>query len=487
MAQQHARKYAKSAQGIGSPEALPFRAAPHNIEAEQALLGAILVNNEAHDRVSGFLEQHHFYDPLHQQIYETASKLIASGKQATPITLRTFFENAEPIDAGMTAPQYLGRLAANAATIINARDYGRTIHDLATRRSLISICEEAVNTAFDSPVDFPPREQIEEVERGLYALAATGESGQRPSTFDAALEEALRRIDDAHRRGDGLAGISTGIKSIDIMTGGVPEGEMMILASRPSVGKTALGTNIVFNMAAAGIPAAFISIEMSASDVAMRCLAADTGISLERLRRGLLQTDEMARLVAAKASLTKMPLHILDSAGQTAAQIRSTLRRLKRKHGTRAAVIDYLQLMNFASQTRGLNRAQEIGDITKALRNCAKELHMALILLCQLNRETDKREGRRPQMTDLRDSGAIEADADVIGLLHREEYYLERNRPRDGDEDAKAKWDQDMERWAGRAELIIAKVRQGRPGPAWLRFDGPTTTFSSDDSAGVRA
>src|SRR5262245_39969182 len=179
------------------PDALPFRKAPHNLEAEQALLGAILLNNEAHDRVSGFLEPHHFYDPLHQQIYETASKLIASGKQATPITLKTFFENAEPIDAGLTVPQYLGRLAANAATIINARDYGRTIHDLATRRALILIGEDLVNAAFDSPVDFPPKEQIEEAETRLFALAETDKYGQGFLAFNNALTHAIEMANNA--------------------------------------------------------------------------------------------------------------------------------------------------------------------------------------------------------------------------------------------------------------------------------------------------
>ena len=169
------RTPAEAAEKSASPDALPFRAAPHNLEAEQALLGAILVNNEAHDRVSGFLEPQHFYDPLHQQIYETAAKLIAVGKQATPITLKTFFETAEPIDATLTVPQYLGRLAANAATIINARDYGRTIYDLATRRQLILIGEDMVNAAYDSPVDFPPKEQIEEAETRLFSLAETGQ------------------------------------------------------------------------------------------------------------------------------------------------------------------------------------------------------------------------------------------------------------------------------------------------------------------------
>src|SRR6185295_18853481 len=218
-----------------SSEALPFRAAPHNLEAEQALLGAILVNNEAHDRVSGFLEPHHFYDPLHQQIYEVTAKVITSGKQATPITLRTFFEKAEPIDAGLSVPQYLGRLAANAATIINARDYGRTIHDLATRRQLILIGEDMVNVAFDSPVDFPPKEQIEDAETRLFGLAETDKYGQGFLGFNTALTNAVDMAGNAYKRDGNLSGISTKFSGLDNKMGGLQASDLIVLAGRPSM------------------------------------------------------------------------------------------------------------------------------------------------------------------------------------------------------------------------------------------------------------
>src|SRR6187399_312651 len=224
------RKPAGAPGGAASPEALPFRTAPHNIEAEQALLGAILVNNEAHDRVSGFLEPEHFYDPLHQQIYEVTAKVITSGKQATPITLRTFFEKAEPIDAGLTVPQYLGRLAANAATIINARDYGRTVHDLAVRRQLILIGEDMVNVAFDSPVDFPPKEQIEEAETRLFALIDRGERG-RESEFSAAADTAMKAVRDAHLGKS--VGLPTGLKDLDSKIGGLQSISSSSLPGQP--------------------------------------------------------------------------------------------------------------------------------------------------------------------------------------------------------------------------------------------------------------
>lgn len=232
-------------------EPLEFRQPPHNIEAEQALLGAILINNEAMDRVAGFLEPHHFYDPLHQQIYEVAGKLIQAGKQATPITLRTFFENAEPIDDDLTVPQYLGRLAANATTIINAADYGRTIYDLAIRRALISIGEDLVNTAYDSPVDFPPEQQIEEAENRLYELAEKGKYGQGFLTFGQALTQAIEMANAAYQREGHLSGLSTGLVDLDAKLGGLQNSDLIILAGRPSMGKTALATNIAYNVAKA--------------------------------------------------------------------------------------------------------------------------------------------------------------------------------------------------------------------------------------------
>src|SRR5262247_2224785 len=312
------RKPAEVAGKTGATEALPFRVAPHNIEAEQALLGAILVNNEAHDRVSGFLEAQHFYDPLHQQIFEVASKLIASGKQATPITLKTFFETAEPIDQTLSVPQYLGRLAANAATIINARDYGRTVYDLATRRQLILIGEDMVNAAYDAPVDFPPKEQIEEAETRLFSLAETGKYGQGFLAFNLALTTAIDMANNAFQRDGGLSGIATLLRDLDSKLGGLQPSDLVILAGRPSMGKTALATNIAFNVARSrarslaerpeldgadlshdGAVVGFFSLEMSAEQLATRILSEQAGIPSEKIRRGMIDEPEFKRLVEA--------------------------------------------------------------------------------------------------------------------------------------------------------------------------------------------
>ena len=285
------------------PKEPPFRAAPHNIDAEQALLGAMLVNNEAHDRVSSFLEPHHFYDQLHQQIYETAAKLIGSGKQATPITLKTFFESAEPIDASLTVPQYLGQLAANASTIINARNYGRTIYDLATRRNLILIGEDMVNVAYDSPVDFPPKEQIEEAETRLFSLAEQDRNERIELSAYDAMDLAIKQANQAYRNGACLGGLSMGIDAIDAKLGGLGSGDLMILAGRPSMGKTALGLNIASRVAAAGPRVYFVSLEMSGEQLGSRLLAASAYLHLiygaasvlPRACRGWLPRTNVAR------------------------------------------------------------------------------------------------------------------------------------------------------------------------------------------------
>src|SRR5262245_20077304 len=344
-----------------SPDALPFRAAPHNLEAEQALFGAILVNNEAHDRVSGFLEPQHFFDPLHQQIYETAATLIGAGKQATPITLKTFFESAEPLGAGWSVPPYLGQLAANATTIINVRDYGRTVYDLATRRQLIIIGEDMVNAAYDSPVDFPPKEQIEEAETRLFSLAETGKYGQGFSTFSTALTTAIEMASNAYQREGGLSGIATALKALDAKLGGLQSSDLIILAGRPSMGKTALATNIAFNVARArarslkrradmqpddpapdGAVGGFFSPEMSAEQLATRIMSEQAGIASEKIRRGMIDEAEFKRLVEVSQEMAHLPLFIDQTGGISVAQLAARTRRLKRQQGLGLIVVDYL-------------------------------------------------------------------------------------------------------------------------------------------------
>ncbi len=472
-------------------EPMHFRQAPHNIDAEQALLGAILVNNEALDRVTGFLDPIHFFDPLHGQIYEITSKLIQAGKQATPITLRTFFENAEPISPDMTVPQYLGRLAANATTIINAEDYGRTVYDLATRRQLIVIGEDMVNAAFDSPIDFPPESQIQEAESRLYGLAEAGKYGQGFLSFGSALTATIEMANAAYQRQGGLSGISTGLRDLDRQMGGLQHSDLIILAGRPSMGKTALVTNIAYNVAKAyraeqqpdgtqkttdGGVVGFFSLEMSAEQLACRILSEQASVGSNKIRRGEIDEREFGELVRVSQEMSRIPLYIDQTGGITIAQLAARARKLKRQKGLDLLIVDYLQLLSGSSKAANAGRVQEITEITTGLKALAKELAVPIIALSQLSRQVEQREDKRPQLSDLRELGSIEQDADVVMFVFREEYYVERAKPSEGD--AKfLEWQQKYASVCGKAEVIIGKQRHGPVGSVSLAFEGQYTRF----------
>jgi replicative DNA helicase len=466
-----------------------FRAPPHNLEAEQALLGAILVNNEAIDRVSGFLKPTHFYDTLHGRIYEAASKLILGGKRATPITLKTFFQADEPVGE-LTVPQYLGRLAANATTIINAEDYGRTVYDLAIRRELIGIGEHMVNTAFDSPIDAPPAVQIEEAEQSLFEIAETGKYGSGFEPFAAALTDAITMAANAYQRDGGLSGLATGFTDLDHRMGGLQPSDLIIVAGRPSMGKTALATNIAYHVAKSykpdedsenaldGAVVGFFSLEMSAEQLATRIISEQSLIPSERIRRGRIDSDEFDRIVEVSQELQSLPLYIDQTGGITVAQLAARARRLKRQRGIGLVVVDYLQLLSGSSRRASEGRVQEVTEITTSLKALAKELHVPVLAVSQLSRQVEQREDKRPQLSDLRESGSIEQDADVVMFVFREEYYLERREPNLNTEEH-AQWRNQMEAVTGQAEVIIGKQRHGPTGTVRLQFTAEYTRFSN--------
>ena len=482
----------KLKQAATAVEPLTYRQAPHNLEAEQALLGAILVNNEALDRVSGFLSPDHFFDPLHGRIYETLATLIHAGKTATPITVKTFFENAEPIDANMTVPQYLGRLAANATTIINAAEYGRTVYDLATRRALIIIGEDMVNTAYESAVDHAPKAQIEEAESRLYSLAEQNKYGQGFETFRSALTNAIEMANSAFQRSGHLSGAATGLADLDNKLGGLQRSDLIILAGRPSMGKTALATNIAYNVAKAyhgerraggsmettdGGIVGFFSLEMSSEQLATRLLSGQAEIGSEKIRRGMIEEAEFRKLSEVAAEMSRIPLFIDQTGGLTVAQLAARARKLKRQHGLDMLVVDYLQLLS-GSKSRSDNRVQEITEITTGLKALAKELNVPIIALSQLSRQVENREDKRPQLSDLRESGSIEQDADVVMFVFREEYYIERTKPAEGTPEF-ADWMTKMSQASGKAEVIIGKQRHGPVGTVELSFEGQFTRFGN--------
>jgi replicative DNA helicase len=475
-----------------APENVPvFRAAPHNIEAEQALLGALLVNNEAFYRVSDFLEPAHFFEPIHQKIYELASSLIRAGKVASPVTLKTFLPPDLDV-AGMTPSQYLARLAAEATTVINAEDYGRTIYDLAIRRTLIIIGEDVVNVAYDAPVDLPPREQIEDAERRLYELAETGRYDGGFQRFATALTTAVDVAAKAYQRDGNLSGLATGITDLDRMLGGLQKSDLVVLAGRPGMGKTALATNLAYNIAKAwrgevrpdgrmesvdGGIVGFFSCEMSAEQLATRIIAEQTEIPSYRIRRGEIDPSDFDKIAQMAREMEALPLYIDETGGLSISQLTARARRLKRQRGLDMLVIDYIQLLSGSGKKASEGRVQEVTEITTGLKALAKELQVPILALSQLSRQVESRDDKRPQLSDLRESGSIEQDADVVMFVFREEYYLKNKEPRIGTEEH-FKWQAEMEAVHAKAEVIIGKQRHGPTGTVPLHFEANVTRFS---------
>jgi replicative DNA helicase len=465
-----------------------YRVAPNNIDAEQALLGAILVNNDAYYRVSDFLEPLHFFEDLHRRIYEVATSLVKAGKVATPITLKTFLGDQDL--GGVTVSQYLARLAAEATTVINAEDYGRTIYDLAIRRSLIGIGEDMVNVAYDAPVETSPRDQIEETERRLYELAEKGKYDGGFQRFSDALTTAIDMAAAAYKRDGGLSGIATGLRDLDRDLGGLQRSDLVIIAGRPGMGKTALATNIAFNIAKVyqgekqpdgtiktvnGGIVGFFSLEMSAEQLATRIIAEQSGVPSFKIRRGSITEADFYKITEAAREMQTMPFHIDQTGGISIAQLAARARRLKRQRGLDLLVVDYIQLLS-GSTKKGDSRVQEVTEITTGLKALAKELDVPILALSQLSRQVESRDDKRPQLSDLRESGSIEQDADVVMFVFREEYYLKNKEPKVGTEEH-IKWMSDMDQVHGKAEVIIGKQRHGPTGTVQLQFQADVTRF----------
>lgn len=466
---------------------------PHNLEAEQALLGSILVNNKALERVGDFLEAKHFYDPLHGRIYDQIRILNERGLAATPVTLRGFFEGDQSLSSlGGTA--YLTELAANVVTIVNAEDYGKLIHDLALRRALIEIGQHLVIDALQQEADRPATEQIEDAEQQLFELATTGEVQKRAVSLRESLGAAIRMAEAAFKRSSHVTGVTTGLRDMDRKLGGLHPSDLIILAGRPSMGKTALATNMAYNAARAqarsdgreGAGVAFFSLEMSAEQLATRILADRVEISSHKIRQGEVRAEDFTRFLEASRELEKLQLFIDDTPALTIAQVRTRSRRLKRLHpGLGLIVIDYLQLLRGSGPTRDNNRVQEISEISRGLKAIAKELNVPVLALSQLSRAVEQREDKRPQLSDLRESGSIEQDADVVMFVYREEYYHERAEPKQREDEPPDKFSGRHARWLEHAdkihnvaEVLVQKQRHGPIGNVRLFFDAQFTRFA---------
>ncbi len=469
-----------------------YRLAPHNIDAEQALLGAVLVNNEAFYRVSDFLEPEHFYEQVHSEIYSVLAKIIRAGKTATPVTAKTFLPD-ELIDE-VTMAQYLARLAAEATTVINAYDYGQTIYDLALERALIQIGEEMVEVAYERDVERSPNMQIEAAERQLFDLAEKGRYDGGFQGFSKALRDAIDMAGEAYKRDGGLSGLATGLSELDRLMGGLQRSDLVILASRPAMGKTSLAANISFEVAKSyrsstqadgrtktenGGIVGFFSLEMSSEQLATRILAEQSGISSSDIRRGNIHESQFSKLVDTSALLNEVPLYIDDTGGISVSQLAARARRLKRQKGLDLLIVDYLQLLSGSSKKANDSRVQELTEITTSLKALAKELEVPIIALSQLSRQVENRDDKRPLLSDLRESGSIEQDADVVMFIYREEYYLKNKEPgKKGSTEYQA-WQDQMEQVHGVAEVIIGKQRHGPTGTVKLAFTDHLTKFSN--------
>jgi replicative DNA helicase len=482
---------------LGISQRLP----PTNIAAEQALLGAMLSNNRAYDRVSDFLIPEHFADPVNGRIFQAVARRVEQGQVADPVILRAEFEHSGVLDeVGGTA--YLAQLLTAMVGIINAGDYGRAIYDCWVRRQLIDIGEVVVNNAFGADTELDGTQQIEAAEQSLFELATQSRSDDRMMTFEKALGLAIDNAEAAFKRSGSVSGLTTGLRDLDKKTGGMHPSDLLILAGRPGMGKTALATKIAFGAARAlmnegratradGAPAGSVgifSLEMSSEQLATRLLSEESRVSGERIRKGEISERDFVRFVGVSKELQTLPLFIDDTPAITLSALRTRCRRLKRQKNLSLIVIDYLQLMRPPPGAKVENRVIEVSAITQGLKALAKELRIPVLALSQLSRSVESREDKRPQLSDLRESGSIEQDADAVMFVYRDEYYLQQRAPKqmaydseDKFQTALEKWQRDMEQVHNKAELLLEKQRHGPTGKIDLFFEGEFTRFADLD------
>ncbi|MBI2233798.1 MAG: replicative DNA helicase [Micavibrio aeruginosavorus] len=465
-----------------------YRILPHNLEAEQGLLGALLVDNRALERID-FLKPQHFFAPAHQRIFEAITILGNRGQTASPVTLKSYFETDADL-AQVGGADYLANLAASVISIINTEDYARSIYDLHMRRELIAMGEEVVNSAFELRLDRDATATLELAENRLFTLAETGEIKSGFTTLRESVYRAIEIADIAYKSEGHVTGVTTGLRDLDEKLGGLHKSDLLILAGRPSMGKTALATNIAFQAALRyaetggkeGAIVGFFSLEMSCDQLATRILSEQSGISGDAIRKGNVSEAEFRRFAEASQKLAQVPLWIDDTPALSIGAVRSRARRLKRQHGLGMLVIDYLQLLQGTGSRQSTeNRVLEISEITRGLKAIAKELEIPVLALSQLSRAVEQREDKRPQLSDLRESGSIEQDSDVVMFVYREEYYEARKVPNIEDGAKYAEWQEKMSRIANVAEVIVGKQRHGPIGIVPLFFDANLTRFGDLD------
>ncbi|MBN8531019.1 MAG: replicative DNA helicase [Alphaproteobacteria bacterium] len=469
-------------------EALGYRELPHNAEAEQLLLGALLINNDFVNEIGDFLLADHFFEPIHQKIYAAIVKFHERGMLANPVTLKTFFAGDEALNA-LGGAQYLVKMAMGVSTAFaNPKHYGKTIYDLALRRQLISLGEEVVQVAYESDVETPAISQIEQAEQKLFSLATEGRSERGFEHLTASLTAAIHSAGEAFKNKGRISGLTTGFRDLDRCLAGLQKSDLLILAGRPSMGKTALATNIAYKAAEAMLDKAggdakqaqcvgFFSLEMSGEQLASRLIAEASGVNGIKIKRGEIDQADLSKVIQASQHMNALPFFIDDTPALSISALRTRARRLQRLHNLGLIVVDYLQLMRSTSEAAKQNRVLEISEITQGLKAIAKELNIPVIALSQLSRAVEQREDKRPQLSDLRESGSIEQDADVVLFIFREEYYIARSMPRE-DTPEFTKWQEEMEKVHGIAEVIVAKQRHGPIDTVKLFFNASTTGFA---------
>lgn len=501
-------KQRMSAEAILNHPAEELRSPPSNVEAEAAFLGAVLIDNRIIEEIGAKLKPEHFFAPVHGRVYERILTLMDRKAVVTPVTLKPYFESDEGLkELGGVA--YLARLTADGQGLLNPRELAEQIYDLALLRELISVGRTLVAGAMDTSESVEPLQQIERAEASLYAVAEGAQTGSEAQSFGLATRTSLEMIEKALLSGGHISGKTSGLTSLNEKIGGLHDSDLIILAGRPGMGKTSLATNIAFNAAdrlrrdiadgiepkdSVGAAVAFFSLEMSADQLATRVLAEQSGISSEALRMGRISREDFQALSFASQRLAELPLYIDDSPGLSIGALRARARRLKRRHDIGLIVVDYLQLLQGSGKSD--NRVNEISEISRGLKTLAKELAVPVIALSQLSRAVEQRDDKRPMLSDLRESGSIEQDADMVWFVYREDYYVaakEPKRPVEGDDskahDAHAAWAAEMERVYGLAELIVAKQRHGSTGKVRLRFEARITRFSdlADDALGANS
>jgi len=474
-----------------SPQAIDITHAPANIEAEQALLGALLYDNSAYERLSDTFQANHFFEPFHGRLFAAIQTHVRRGHLAEPILLAEQFQR-DPAFQELGGVRYLADMVDRAPPAANAPDYARVIYDLALRRDLIRIGGEIATVAQSGDPELSGREQIEAAEQQLYSLAETGAVSNGFLGFSDSLAGAVEMAAEAYKRDGGLSGLSTGLADLDQKLGGLHPSDLIILAARPSMGKTSLAANIAFNVArthaweptqdggrktVAGGVVAFFSLEMSAEQLAMRLLAEVTRIPSDKIRKGEITASEFGQISDAAAEIGEAPLFIDATGGISIGKLAARARRLKRTAGLDLIVVDYLQLVT-AGEGRIENRVQEVSQITQGLKSLAKELSVPIVAAAQLSRQVENRDDKRPQLSDLRESGSIEQDADVVMFIYREAYYLGRVPPKEGTADHLA-WQDNLDRIRNVAEVIIGKQRHGPIGTVKLHYDENITKFSN--------